>query len=32
MSSSLLNKFGRRIRWGMVGGGIDSLIGEKRID
>ena len=28
MSSSLLNKFGRRIRWGMVGGGIDSLIGE----
>ena len=28
MSSSLLNQFGRRIRWGMVGGGIDSLIGE----
>ncbi len=28
MTNSLLNKFGRRIRWGMVGGGIDSLIGE----
>ena len=28
MSSTLLNIFGRRIRWGMVGGGIDSLIGE----
>ena len=28
MSNSLLNKFGRRIRWGMVGGGLDSLIGE----
>lgn len=28
MSYDLLRKFGRRIRWGMVGGGIDSLIGE----
>lgn len=28
MSNSLLNKFSRRIRWGMVGGGLDSLIGE----
>ena len=28
MSSELLASFGRRIRWGMVGGGLDSLIGE----
>ena len=28
MSSELLASFGRRIRWGMVGGGFDSLIGE----
>jgi predicted dehydrogenase len=28
MSYHLLRKFGRRIRWGMVGGGLDSLIGE----
>ena len=28
MSSDLLATFGRRIRWGMVGGGMDSLIGE----
>lgn len=28
MSNALLTKFGRKIRWGMVGGGIDSLIGD----
>lgn len=28
MTSTLLRSFGRRIRWGMVGGGLDSLIGE----
>ncbi len=28
MTYDLLRSFGRRIRWGMVGGGIDSLIGE----
>lgn len=28
MSYSLLKDFGRRIRWGMVGGGLDSIIGE----
>lgn len=28
MTSEFLASFGRRIRWGMVGGGIDSLIGE----
>ena len=28
MSYELLAQFGRRLRWGMVGGGTDSLIGE----
>ena len=28
MSYDLLREFGRRIRWGMIGGGLDSLIGE----
>lgn len=28
MNTEILASFGRRIRWGMVGGGIDSLIGE----
>ena len=28
MSYALLKAFGRRLRWGMVGGGKDSLIGE----
>ncbi len=28
MSYDYLEKFGRPLRWGMVGGGIDSLIGE----
>ncbi|MCP4385034.1 MAG: Gfo/Idh/MocA family oxidoreductase [Hyphomicrobiales bacterium] len=28
MSYSLLRDFGRRIRWGLVGGGLDSIIGE----
>ena len=28
MTGDVLTRFGRRLRWGMVGGGSDSLIGE----
>ena len=28
MTDDLLRKFGRQLRWGMVGGGTDSIIGK----